>query len=162
LWNRSSLTISDASMQLSMPIRSRLSTLTTCSYPCSRSLTNEHSSSSVSGSTVEGEEWVRGVGRLIVVCNYPFASRFAVNNIFHCRVLKYMESRVAFTCCSKWNRANGRALLTKRTASCVVCDQMDPRCSEVPSRCETSGIDSSRIDKRACSRVVWGCSAMSS
>jgi hypothetical protein len=48
-------------------------TLTTYSYPCSLSLTNENSSSSVSRSEGEGEESARGVGRLIVVCNYSLS-----------------------------------------------------------------------------------------
>ena len=66
------------------------------SYRYSHSLTLEHSSSGVSRSEGEGEEWVRGFGRLLPVCNYPLSctcgnpsrkrhmtnkeSRFAVNN----------------------------------------------------------------------------------
>jgi hypothetical protein len=53
-----------SSIQLSMPIRSRL-TLTTYSYRCSLSLTIEHSSSRVSRAEGEGEEWVRGFSRLL-------------------------------------------------------------------------------------------------
>ena len=48
-----------SSIQLSMPIRSRL-TLTTYSYRCSLSLTIEHSSIRVSQTGGEGETWVRG------------------------------------------------------------------------------------------------------
>jgi hypothetical protein len=54
------------SIQLSIPIRSRL-TLTTYSYRCSLSLTIDHSSSSsrVSRGQGEREEWVRGFSRLL-------------------------------------------------------------------------------------------------
>jgi hypothetical protein len=73
----------------------------TCSYRYSHSVTLEHSSSRVSRSEGEGDEWVRGLSRLQPVCNYPLsctygnpirkwhmsnkacdASRFVVNNIF--------------------------------------------------------------------------------
>jgi hypothetical protein len=84
-----------SSIQLSMPIR-RLLALITCCYRYSHSLRLEHSSSGVSRSEGEGEEWVREFGRLLAVCNYPLSctcgnpsrkrhmtkkeSRFAVNN----------------------------------------------------------------------------------
>ena len=53
-----------SSIQLSMPIRSRL-TLTTYSYRCSLSLTIEHSSSRVSRAEGERQEWLRGFSRLL-------------------------------------------------------------------------------------------------
>ena len=53
-------------------IRSSL-TLTTWSYQYSPSLTFQDSSSGVFRSEGEGEEWVRGFRRLIVVCNYPLS-----------------------------------------------------------------------------------------
>jgi hypothetical protein len=59
---------SASSMQLTMTIRSRLMS-TTFRYPCSHSLTHEHSSSRVSRWEGEGEEWVRG----LEVQKLPFA-----------------------------------------------------------------------------------------
>ena len=55
-----------------IPIRSCL-TPTTYSYRYSHSLTNHHSSSRVSRSEGEGEEGVRGFGRLLAVWNYPLS-----------------------------------------------------------------------------------------
>ncbi len=80
------------SIQLSMTIRSRL-TPTKCSYRSSQSLTNEDSSSRVTRSEGEGEEWVRGFGRLLAVCNYPFSCTFG--NPSRKRHISCKESRVA-------------------------------------------------------------------
>ena len=81
-----------SSIQVSMPIKSRL-TLTTYSYRCSLSLTVEHSSIRVSRAGGEGEEWVRGFSRLVAsaiihscTCGNPSGKRYMSNKESRCAV----------------------------------------------------------------------------
>jgi hypothetical protein len=61
LWHHVDCSAFTTSVQCTTTIRRSL-TPTTFSYPCSHSLTNEHSDSRVSRSEGEGEEWVKGLG----------------------------------------------------------------------------------------------------
>ena len=120
-----------------IPIRSCL-TPTTYIYRYSHSLTNHHSSSRVSRSEGEGEEWVRGFGRLLAVWNYPLSytcgrpSRkwhmvnkdlcFAVNDRLLIAWSKNQKSwNTSRFFYSKWNHTNGHVLYLNAWMDCRPC-----------------------------------------
>ncbi len=92
-------------------------TLITYSYLYSRKLTLEYSSGRVSRSEGDGEEWFRGFGRLLHVCNYPLSCTvgYATRRVF--------QSMIFFTVvfCSKWNYVSCCHTSVKIVFVCLFC-----------------------------------------